>query len=150
MAHICKHNKQFLKHNKHFSKHNIVLSEHNKLLSKHNTVLSKHITILSKHNTIYRNTTQCHRNTTRYLQNTTQFYQTQHEYRKHNTIFAKRIPPDSRRISGLDLLLYKAIQSMKLSAIITQPLTSYAPASFPPFCLLSSHVAICPENECVF
>ena len=41
VAHICKHNKQFLKHNKHFSKHNIVLSEHNKLLSKHNTVLSK-------------------------------------------------------------------------------------------------------------
>ena len=80
VAHICKHNKQFLKHNKHFSKHNIVLSEHNKLLSKHNTVLSKHITILSKHNTvsskhntIYRNTTQSLQNTTQISQNTTQY-----------------------------------------------------------------------------
>ena len=40
VAHICKHNKQFLKHNmiflehnKHFSKHNMVLSKHNKRLS---------------------------------------------------------------------------------------------------------------------
>ena len=87
VAHICKHNKQFLKHNKHFSKHNIVLSEHNKLLSKHNTVLSKHIAILSKHNTvflkhnimsskhntIYRNTTQSLQNTTQISQNTTQY-----------------------------------------------------------------------------
>ena len=80
VAHICKHNKQFLKHNKHFSKHNIVLSELNKLLSKHNTVLSKHITILSKHNTvllkhntIYRNTTQSLQNTTQISQNTTQY-----------------------------------------------------------------------------
>ena len=87
VAHICKHNKQFLKHNKHFSKHNIVLSEHNKLLSKQNTVLSKHNTILSKHNTvllkhntisskhntIYRNTTQSLQNTTQISQNTTQY-----------------------------------------------------------------------------
>ena len=67
VAHICKHNKQFLKHNKHFSKHNIVLCENNKLLSKHNTMSSKH-------NTIYRNTTQSLQNTTQYLRNTTQSF----------------------------------------------------------------------------
>ena len=64
VAHICKHNKQFLKHNKillehnkHFSKHNTVvytvLSKHNKSLSKRNTVLLKHNTIFPKHNTIF-------------------------------------------------------------------------------------------------
>ena len=54
VAHICKHNKQFLKHNmiflehnKHFSKHNMVLSKHNKRLSKHDTVLLKDNTIIS-------------------------------------------------------------------------------------------------------
>ena len=53
VAHICKHNKQFLKHNmiflehnKHFSKHNMVLSKHNKRLSKHDTVLLKDNTII--------------------------------------------------------------------------------------------------------
>ena len=65
VAHICKHNKQFLKHNKIFfkdksifvkhkpklSKHNTKLSKHNTKLSKHNTKLSKHNTKLSKHNT---------------------------------------------------------------------------------------------------
>ena len=60
VAHICKHNKQFLKHNKillehnkHFSKHNTVLSKHNKSLSKRNTVLLKHNAIFPKHNTIF-------------------------------------------------------------------------------------------------
>ena len=51
MAHICKHNKQFLKHSTIFLKHNTKLSKHNTILSKHNTKLSKHNTILSKHNT---------------------------------------------------------------------------------------------------
>ena len=51
VAHICKHNKQFLKHSTIFLKHNTKLSKHNTILSKHNTKLSKHNTILSKHNT---------------------------------------------------------------------------------------------------
>ena len=65
VAHICKHNKQFLKHNTIFFKHNTIffkhksifvkhepkLSKHNTKLSKHNTKLSKHNTKLSKHNT---------------------------------------------------------------------------------------------------
>ena len=50
VAHICKHNKQFL---------------------KHNTILSKHNTKLSKHNTEFRNTSQNCRNTTQNLRNTT-------------------------------------------------------------------------------
>ena len=64
VAHICKHNTQFLKHNsislkqnKQFSKQNTVLSKHNKGLSKHNTdywnstIFAKHNTIFVKHNT---------------------------------------------------------------------------------------------------
>ena len=78
VAHICKHNKQFLKHNTIFLKHKSILwnttqivetqhkiietqlkiietqhkiIEHNTKLSKHNSKLSKHNTKLSKHNT---------------------------------------------------------------------------------------------------
>ena len=51
MAHICKHNKQFLKHNMIFLEHNKNFSEHNMVLSKHNKRLSKHNTVLLKHKT---------------------------------------------------------------------------------------------------
>ena len=85
VAHICKHNKQFLKHNKHFSKHNIVLSEHNKLLLKHNTVLSKHIAVLSKHNTVFLKNNTIYRITTQSLQNTTQISQNTTQYLRNTT-----------------------------------------------------------------
>ena len=51
VAHICKHNKQFLKHNTIFLKHKSIFVKHKPKLSKHNTKLSKHNTKLSKHNT---------------------------------------------------------------------------------------------------
>ena len=44
VAHICKHNKQFLKHNTIFVKHKSTFVKHNTKLSKHNTKLSKHNT----------------------------------------------------------------------------------------------------------
>ena len=40
VAHICKHNKQFLKQNTIFLKHNTELSKHHTKLSKHYTKLS--------------------------------------------------------------------------------------------------------------
>ena len=51
VAHICKHNKQFLKHNRISLKHKSIFVKHNTKLSKHNTKLSKHSTKLLKHNT---------------------------------------------------------------------------------------------------
>lgn len=50
VAHICKHNKQFLKHNTIFLKHKSIFVIHNTKLLKHKSVFVKHNTKLSKHN----------------------------------------------------------------------------------------------------
>ena len=56
VAHICKHNKQFLKHDKYFwnttNKTRYCLNA-TKVYRKHNTVLLKNNPIFSKHNTIF-------------------------------------------------------------------------------------------------
>ena len=51
VAHICKHDKQFLKRNTIFLKHKSISVKHNTKLSKHNTKLSKHNKKLLTHNT---------------------------------------------------------------------------------------------------
>ena len=67
MAHICKHNKQFLKHNTIFLKHKSILW---------NTTQNYRNTTQNYRNTTqnYRNTTQNYRNTTQNCRNTTQNY----------------------------------------------------------------------------
>ena len=82
VAHICKHNKQFLKHNKHFLKHNTIFLKHNTKLSKHNTKLSKHNTNSRNTTQNCRNTTQNCRDTTQNCWNTAQSYRNNTKYRR--------------------------------------------------------------------
>ena len=97
------------------------------------TVLLRMVPIIETQHSIYRNTTQFYQNTTR--------------IRKHNTIFAKH----NTKFSRLLMTGFVNIQSIKLSLHNrwhVMPLDHSPPFRYlPP---VSSHVAICRENECIF
>ena len=91
VAHICKHNKQFLKHDTIFLKRKSIFVKHKPKLSKHNTKLSKHNTKLSKHNTkLSKHNTKLSKHNKKFSKHNTKFSKHDSKLSKHNTKLSKQ------------------------------------------------------------